>query len=440
MIFASGTRGMAASSAAWNTPARLTLGVVLLLLPLSSAVKPLLGLSDDALWIDPSLLLAPLLLLMIPRVRISLLTLLLLLAALLAMCHGAVLADLTLGGKQGLYDLVREPARLALCLMLFTGIAHFARNQPILLVQYLHFSVLLQMAFAAVVWLGSSRILTLPDPLGQYAVDLGNRQALWLESGAIARLSGSFPESPPFGLFMLSCLFVFYAARKLPGLRGLTRSGMVVAALGAALSLSDQIVIALGVFLTWVILGVLRQFLTRRSVKLLPLLIPLALLCAAGVFSAQRVLAKFSEVGKTGASIVATSGGERSFHTQYALGLLGEHPSAAVFGMGPGRYGAYAARTGLFPDTVTIQVTPLEWLVEDGALGLVAVTAFLYAVWKRARRTLGNMAFPVMLSLLLGILFQANWKWSGWFIALAFLYGLGRHVTDSKLPLKEVVE
>lgn len=418
-----------------TSPAVLLLGLICLLLPLSSATKALLGLPDGLPWIDPPLLLAPLLLLYIPRARIPLAALLLLLAAFLAALHGALLAGLTLGGRQAPYDLVREPFRLTLCLLLFVGVAHFARTRPGLVVRFIYASVVLQLAFAALVWLGSSRLLTLPGTLGPYAVDLGNRQALWLDSGAIARFAGSFPESPPFGLFMLSCFFVFYAARRLPGLRRITRSGLVASALGAVLSLSDQVVIALGVFLTWWLLKTLGRALTRRSARLLPLLLPVALLCGAGLYSAQRVLAKFSEIGRSGPLVVATSGGERSFHTRYALALLGDQPSAALFGIGPGRYGEYAVRTEFFPETVTIQVTPVEWWVEYGALGLAAVIFFLYAVWKSSRRALGSMAFVVMLSLLLGILFQANWKWSGWFVALAFLYGLGQREANLKLCL-----
>jgi len=51
--------------------------------------------------------------------------------------------------------------------------------------------------------------------------------------------------------------------------------------------------------------------------------------------------------------VMGTSGGERLFHLHYGISILAEQPIAMFLGIIPDRYGDYAAKTGLFPDTVT---------------------------------------------------------------------------------------
>ena len=68
-----------------------------------------------------------------------------------------------------------------------------------------------------------------------------------------------------------------------------------------------------------------------------------------------------------------------------------------------------------------MQVTPAEWLVEYGLLGMVAIIIFLLGIFKGSMRKYGLLGAGAFLALMAVNMFQANWKWEAWFFALAFL-------------------
>ena len=134
--------------------------------------------------------------------------------------------------------------------------------------------------------------------------------------------------------------------------------------------------------------------------------------------------------------IKGSSGAERMYHMRLGAKLLAENPLAVVTGIGPGRYGDYCEKYGLFPSSTTIQVTPVEWIVEYGVIGSAIIIIWLVYVGKSAVRTFGNIGIYSLISLVIAVLFQASWKWEGWFTALAFLAaysvtGNGRSRTES---------
>jgi hypothetical protein len=112
---------------------------------------------------------------------------------------------------------------------------------------------------------------------------------------------------------------------------------------------------------------------------------------------------------------------ERSFHINYGLSLLGAHPAASLFGIGPGRYGEYASETGYFLDTVNMQTSELELLVEWGVIGLTVWIALLGCVAARVWELNGLLGFGLLLGLILADSFQANWKYEAVFLAIGAL-------------------
>jgi hypothetical protein len=117
-------------------------------------------------------------------------------------------------------------------------------------------------------------------------------------------------------------------------------------------------------------------------------IILLGLFAPVLLYVSQRIVSKLEESTITPSSMVmGTSGGERLFHIRYAISIPEEQPIAMLLGIGPGRYFEYAAKTGLFPDTVTPQVMLVEWGVGYGILGWLFLLLLLFAV---AKRSLGN--------------------------------------------------
>ncbi len=77
--------------------------------------------------------------------------------------------------------------------------------------------------------------------------------------------------------------------------------------------------------------------------------------------------------------------------------LLEAHPAASLFGIGPGRYGEYASETGYFPDTVNMQTSELELLVEWGVIGLTVWIALLGCVAARVWEVNGMLGIGLLL-------------------------------------------
>jgi hypothetical protein len=101
--------------------------------------------------------------------------------------------------------------------------------------------------------------------------------------------------------------------------------------------------------------------------------------------------------------------------------LFIEQPASLITGIGPGRYGDYAVRTGYFPSTVTTQFTIIDWVVEYGFLGLLLIGVWLFRIGSHALFGYGIFGAGALVAILIGNMFQANWMWEAWFLALAFL-------------------
>lgn len=386
-------------------------------IPLSSGTKFLLGM-PDLTWVNPTLALGAVVYALLRQRPVEMLSAGLLALVLVGMSLGSVLVVFGHAGTVGAYGVLREPIRLALSLVWFWTCISFVRREKAFVVRCLATSSLVQLGVAAYLWLGTVGWRNLPEPAYAYVREYAARQSLWFGDLAIPRLAGTFIESPPFGLFMFSCFVVLTIARYEERMGGrLVYLGWIASLVGALGSLSDQVLLGLVVFLSsWVLFHIPRQRLPAAWVLYGLMLV------VATPYVVDRLGAKVKEAEPGYAEVYGRSAGERVFHVRYAAGLLARQPEFLPLGIGPGQYGSYAAETGLFPDTVTMQTTAAEWLVEYGLLGLLWIAVWMSAIAGRAHASFGYVGTGALLALLIANGFQANWKWESWFLALAYLY------------------
>jgi hypothetical protein len=151
---------------------------------------------------------------------------------------------------------------------------------------------------------------------------------------------------------------------------------------------------------------------------------PLAIAVTVAIcaFESQAIAVKQSS-STTGVvtRINGASVGERDFHLRYGLSLLEGRPAATLFGIGPGRYGEYASETGDFPDTVNMQTSEMELLVEWGVIGLAVWIALFAGVTARVWDLHGVLGLGLLVAIILADSFQANWKYEAVFLAIAAL-------------------
>jgi O-antigen ligase len=186
--------------------------------------------------------------------------------------------------------------------------------------------------------------------------------------------------------------------------------------LGMLFSLADQVLIAgiVGLLASLPHLAKSRPRITR------PLLtITMIAICAFLVHSLS--VKRISSTNDMVTEINGGSVGERSFHFRYGVSLLEAHPEASIFGIGPGRYGEYASETGAFPDSVNVQTSELELLVEWGVIGLAAWVALLACLAAREWEIHGILGLGLLLGIIIADSFQANWKHEAAFLAIAVL-------------------
>jgi O-Antigen ligase len=290
-----------------------------------------------------------------------------------------------------------------------------------LVVRWLAICVAWEFSFAAYLYAAFYDLVPVPDSVKLYLAIFKTRQTLSLGNLQVYRMAGTFIESPPFGLFMFSCfvIFVLYLSGdekdcdqrwKQPAVLG-----AACAFLGTVASFSDQMLIALLVMGSTALLAYAGSAGFARKLLLSGLVLALALYIGVALASKRS-----SESVYTG-DPAGGSFSERAFHVRYGLKVLAEQPASIVMGVGPGRYGDYAVRTGYFPATVTSQFTFLDWLVEYGTLGLVLIGSWLYKIGSHAVLRYGIVGAGAVLALLVANMFQANWMWESWFLALAFL-------------------
>jgi len=411
--------------------ATLLYSIAIAAIPISVASKFLLGLTGTT-WIDPTLLLAlAALLALFPRwgdffkgdLRlVAAGTAVLFLVTLVCAVSGVLLRP-----PSSLYAALREPIRLWLNLCWFLVSCWFLIYKPRVILRCSIFAVAFGLAAGVYLYLVALGSAPAPRPVISYTRAYFIRQTIWLNGFPIPRMGGLFFEAPPFGLFMFSMLIVLSFTRQAGRHPKWTACGITFAALGMLLSLADQVLLAgtVGLFSSLPNLGKKRPGIVW----------PLAIAATVAIFAFE--FQSISEKGVSSTTGIVTringsSVGERSFHLHYGLSLLQAEPAATLLGIGPGRYGEYASETGFFADTVNMQTSEVELLVEWGAIGLAAWAALLACVMARAWEVHGVLGLGLVLGLILADSFQANWKHEAVFLAIAAL--CTQRSTVAKLP------
>jgi hypothetical protein len=419
--------------------------LALLLMPFSYAVKSMLELLSIT-WIPPTLVLGFVIFLLVGMPTKDKFALGIVAYAFLSATIGYFFIEVSPERhKSALYIIYLEPIRVLLIIIWFWVSVEFWKRRPAFVLRWLSISVVFQFLLAAYLYLGLYDLVPVSDIVGMYLSVYKLRQATMLGDTVVYRMAGTFMESPPFGVFMFSCLvaFTLWLARRTGNAQGranrpLAILGATASLIGALASLSDQVFLALMVF------GLFFHFSIRRGAtkkswirKSAELALASAVLISIGAYSLPRVSQKWREAAATTRDETDTSGmagAERMFHIRYGLQLLEENPLAIWTGIGPGRYGDYAVRTGQYPPDVNIQNPPVEWLVEFGVFGTGLIVSWLWNIAMRARQAYSHLAIGTCMALIIAVIGQ-GWLWEGWFLALAFLYCANNNDDALKLDL-----
>jgi hypothetical protein len=394
--------------------------IAVVVIPVGVASKFLLGI-EGATWVDPTLLLSvAAMLALILRwedffsgglLLVSGGTAILFLTSVLCALSGMLIRPPKL-----IYDVLREPLRLWLNLCFFVVSCWFLVHKPRVVLRCSAVAVIFGLGSGIYLYLVAFGIAPASTDIISYTRAYQLRQTLWFNGIPIPRMGGLFFESPPFGLFMYSMLVVLFCTRTSQPNARWTVFAISLAILGVLASLADQVLLAGSVGL----LSSLPQLAKKRPGVVWPSILMVSL--AICVFEFQSIKGK-NESSTTGivSYVNGSSVGERSFHIHYGLSLLQADPAAAFFGIGPGRYGEYASETGMFVDTVSIQTSELELLVEWGGIGFAILVALFAVVSARAWQVSGVLGIGLLISLILADSFQANWKYEAFFLAVAAL-------------------
>lgn len=397
------------------SPQRVLYAAAIVLIPISFGVKETLGLTY---WLDPTLILAFLIFLLWPEKPRPLITIAISIFAVFSAYAGTFYMPPIFGDFLTLYHIFKEPLRLFLVLTLFwISVRFFVRDRKFAL-RWVSISVLIQVVMA--IYLVGAVLGKAPYPnfLDNYVN--AHMEVQWITVGSflIPRLCGTFYESPPLGMFMMCCLVILAFGRLRDGVKGrIITFGIIAASIGVAWSLSEQVLLGLLPLCAGAILAM------RRGKTTLRIALAAAILVTVPFVSTKLMNKVQQEQQVQGQAVVGTSGGERAFHSRYALRMLGNNPWGWLTGLGPGRYGAYASRTGFFPDSVTPQVTPIAWLFGYGAFGTAIICAWLFLIAKNSVKSYGIfLGLGAFIAILLANMFQAGWKDESFFLALAYLY------------------
>lgn len=415
--------------------AKVLYALALLSMSLNYGIKPIFGIPDNVTWIDPTLILSAFMFCLRPSLKYPYHTLAIIFVAILSATSGYFLLHPEGQGLSALYNIYREPIRLTLNIIWFWVSINFLKNDRKFVLHWYAISVIIQFIVAIWLLLGGLDFISLPSFLFHYA---NLRVMNWRISVGpffIPRLWGTFSEPAPFGLFMFSSFVVLSLAlfiRKNSRVNTfLLRIGWVAALAGSLGSLSDQVLLGMLPFCMIFLL----VFLRKRRYFIIALVCALLLMPLVN-YTVDRLMAKTTEALILDMNVKGASGGERAFHTRFGLKILSEHPNAILFGIGPGRYGDYAVKTGLFPSTVTPQVTLVEWLVGYGVIGCFVIIAWIWLILKEGCKFYGIVGFGALIGLLFANMFQANWLWEAWFFAIAFLCVLPYNNVLNKKYLK----
>jgi hypothetical protein len=395
--------------------------LALLTLPAGPAIKLLLG-REEMVWLDPTLIFAALAFAaLIPGWRaehsrkLPQMTPILLVLALV--CMACAFSGYLMRLPEDLYGALREPLKFFLMIVWFVTSCWFLRFRSALVFRWASVAAVLGILSGLSIYLMAAGLLPASTTAVSYSRLYILRQSIWYAFTPIPRMGGFFVEAPPFGLTMLG-LWVLFCVALRSGIR--TRATLIGAGFslaGALASLSDQVTLGLGICAAASVLSITTR---PRWVKRAVLSLSIIVLAGACVLSLQAKLTA-ATVPQITTNIYRNSVGERAFHLNYGLSVLRREPAAALFGIGPGRYGEYVAETGLFPAETTMQDTGPELLVEWGVAGaavwLLAIALLSGQVWKL--HALGGLG--MLIGLLISDSFQANWKMESLFLAIAAL-------------------
>lgn len=397
---------------------RILYACAVVLIPIGFGVKETLGLSY---WLDPTLIVGLIIFLLWPSKPRPTLSVAIPVCAVVSAYAGTFFMPPVFGDFLTLYHIFKEPLRLLLVLMFFwVSVRFFIRDRAFAL-RWISVSVLVQLVLG--VYLVSAVLGRAPYPefLDKYVN--AHMYAQWVLVGPfdVPRLCGTFYESPPLGMFMTACLVILGFGKFREGAKErIVTLGLIAASVGVVWSLSEQVLLGLLPLCAGIILasGKGKTALRVTLVAGLLLLIP---------FVSTKMMNKVQQEQQLqGQAVVGTSGGERSFHAHYALRMLDDNPWGWLTGLGPGRYGEYASRTGMFPDTVTPQVTPIAWLFGYGAIGTLIICLWLFCIAKESVKSYGFfVGTGAFFAIILSNMFQAGWKNESFFLALAYLYASG---------------
>lgn len=392
---------------------RIAIVVMLVMMPMSFSVKLMLGITGIT-WINPALLVS-LIVAMYLRPYISpISTLLVLLATFVSAAAAGFLFE-----PLSVYSIFREPMKIALCIVWFLVAKAAWETDGHFVEKWLSITVVLQLLIAVYLWLGLAGYIPLVLVHEEYVKEYQFKQLLSFDGIVIQRLLGTFFEGPPFGLFMF-CVFVVLITRSLfvPESNKWRRFGIIASLVGVLGSFSDQVYLGFLVFLS----GLSVVWFRKRAVLPAVAIFFTGMVLAVSLNLFDRLWAKADQIGEvTGADSLGLSGAGRTFHALNGIQILSENPIALVTGIGPGRYGEYIARAGFGPPSTTMQVTPLEWVVEFGLVGSTIILIWLGSIGRVAWNTFGWMGMVCLVGLMVANAFQATWKWEAWFFALAFL-------------------
>jgi hypothetical protein len=350
----------------------LLLIVSVILFPLTYALKLVYDL--ETTWIDPAYLTGLLALLLYlvkvrgrPRLTRSEWGMVGVLSAFVAFYCVVGLLSLVryLGGDGPIlptaYACIRDPMRLTLSAALF-GVVVLAVRDKVVYTQVLKAFVWVGIAqFAAAAYMVAAVAWSLYLPPGwlHYVEVYYWRQALYHGALVFPRLGGTFYEAPTYGLFLLcavasNVLLLKYA-------RGWTyRITLVVLGIGTVASLSDQVLLGFAVLPIVIFLRRAPYYVRRRPAATLAGAMIAVVTMSYFAFSMQRKAAVEAQMHLARGHSVS----ERVYHTKHGLDLLESQP---LTGVGPGLYGHYAEKTGIWPHTVTVQAMAPEILVGDGS-------------------------------------------------------------------------
>jgi len=398
--------------------------LTILLIPFSYGIKIILRL-DEIKWVEPSGIIATLFLIyylivkkrflhqhtnQIPSNNYDLILIFLL--SFLIVLGLSILTNVITETTVSLYDYFRELMKIVLGVSLtyYAYINSFFRENRLIIYNLMFFNCVVQIAFSIFSLLAIKINIPLPGFLIDYLNDYFSRQIAW--QFHLPRLAGTFYESPPFGLLMLSCFFlsiIMYKEVK-------SRSSVlfiILSFFGIVASFSEQILVSV---ISFILLYSLLGKNYSLAFKMVLIVILNLLIFFLLIPSMKNRITEVSTLG--------SSYGERLMHLNYALELFLQNTKNFLIGVGPGMYGQHASKVLPFPDTVAPQSIIGELIAETGILGLGFFSCLIGTMLVRVSHS--KLLLFILASFFFGASFQATWKWPQSFFFFGFIMGYAK--------------